>query len=80
MTSARFMFFRQALPADRAQALENAFTKVFTDKELMADADKGKLEIDPMLGDEIYKLVQEFLGMTPDLKTKLQTAMKGGKK
>jgi tripartite-type tricarboxylate transporter receptor subunit TctC len=67
-------------PADRALALENAFGKVFTDKELMADADKGKLEIDPMLGEEIYKLVQEFLGMSPDLKTKLQTAMKGGKK
>jgi tripartite-type tricarboxylate transporter receptor subunit TctC len=67
-------------PADRALALENAFAKVFTDKELMADADKGKLEIDPMLGDEISKLVQEFLGMSPDLKTKLQTALKGGKK
>jgi tripartite-type tricarboxylate transporter receptor subunit TctC len=67
-------------PADRALALENAFAKVFTDKELMADAEKGKLEIDPMLGDEISKLVQEFLGMSPDLKTKLQTALKGGKK
>jgi tripartite-type tricarboxylate transporter receptor subunit TctC len=67
-------------PADRALALENAFSKVFTDKELMADAEKGKLEIDPMLGDEIYKLVQEFLGMSPELKTKLQTALKGGKK
>jgi tripartite-type tricarboxylate transporter receptor subunit TctC len=67
-------------PADRALALENAFGKVFTDKELVADAEKGKLEIDPMLGDEIHKLVQEFLGMSPDLKTKLQTALKGGKK
>ena len=67
-------------PTDRALALENAFGKVFTDKELMADAEKGKLEIDPMLGDEIYKLVQEFLGMSPELKTKLQTALKGGKK
>ena len=46
----------------------------------MADAEKGKLEIDPLLGDEIYKLVHEFLGMSPDLKTKLHTAMKGGKK
>src|SRR5918992_1272172 len=41
------------IPAERAKALENAFGKVFTDKELMADAEKGKLEIDPMLGDEI---------------------------
>jgi tripartite-type tricarboxylate transporter receptor subunit TctC len=67
-------------PADRALALENAFAKVFTDRELLADSEKGKLEIEPMLGDDIQKLVQEFLGMSPDLKTKLQTAMKGGKK
>jgi tripartite-type tricarboxylate transporter receptor subunit TctC len=67
-------------PPDRALALESAFAKVFTDKELMADADKGKLEIDPMIGEEIHKLVQEFLGMSPDLKAKLQAAMKGGKK
>jgi hypothetical protein len=61
-------------------ALESAFTKVFADKELLVDADKGKLEVDPMIGDEIHKLVVEFLGMSPDLKGKLQTALKGGKK
>src|SRR3990167_4348277 len=31
-------------PADRAAALEQAFAKVFADKELLADAGKGKLE------------------------------------
>jgi tripartite-type tricarboxylate transporter receptor subunit TctC len=67
-------------PADRAAALENAFVKVFADKELIADAEKGKLEIDPTIGEEIHKLVVEFLGMTPELKGKLQTALKGGKK
>ena len=67
-------------PNDRAAALENAFAKVFADKDLMADANKGKLEIDPMLGEEIHKLVQEFLGMSPDLKGKLQAAIKSGKK
>lgn len=67
-------------PADRAQALESAFAKVFTDKELMADAGKGKLEIDPMIGEEIHKLVVEFLSMSPELKGKLQGAMKGAKK
>ena len=67
-------------PADRAAALENAFVKVFADKELIADAEKGKLEVDPTIGEEIHKLVVEFLGMTPELKGKLQTALKGGKK
>jgi len=67
-------------PVDRAAALESAFEKVFADKELQADAAKGKLEIDPTFGEEIHKLVAEFLGMSPELKNKLQTALKGGKK
>jgi tripartite-type tricarboxylate transporter receptor subunit TctC len=67
-------------PADRAAALESAFAKTFADKELLADAEKGRLEIDPMIGEEIHKLVVEFVGMSPDLKKKLQAALKGGKK
>jgi tripartite-type tricarboxylate transporter receptor subunit TctC len=67
-------------PPDRAAALEAAFAKAFADKELLADADKGRLEIDPIIGDDIRKLVAEFLGMTPELRGKLQTALKGGKK
>jgi tripartite-type tricarboxylate transporter receptor subunit TctC len=67
-------------PADRAAALEHAFTSVFSDKDLQADAAKGKLEIDPLIGENIHKLVIEFLGMSPDLKNKLQAALKGGKK
>ena len=66
-------------PADRAQALENAFVKTFADKEFLAEADKGKLQIDPLIGEEIHKLVVEFLSMSPDLKAKLQSAMKAGK-
>jgi hypothetical protein len=57
--------------------LENAFVKVFADKDFLADADKGKLEIDPLIGEEIHKLVAEFLGMSPELRGKLQNAMKG---
>jgi len=60
--------------------LESAFAKAMADKELLADADKGKLEFDPLIGEEIHKLVAEFLGMSPELKAKLQAAMKGGKK
>jgi tripartite-type tricarboxylate transporter receptor subunit TctC len=66
-------------PADRAAALEAAFAKTFADKELLADAEKGRLEIDPMIGEEIHKLVVEFLGMSPELKGKLQAAVKGKK-
>src|SRR5919197_1248500 len=65
------------IPAERAHALEAAFTKTFADKEFLADTEKGKLEIDPLIGEEIHKLVTEFLGMSPDIKGKLQNAIKG---
>jgi tripartite-type tricarboxylate transporter receptor subunit TctC len=64
------------VPADRAQALESAFARVFNDKDLRADATKGKLEIDPLIGSAIQKLVVEFLGMPADVKNKLQTVLK----
>lgn len=64
------------VPDDRARALENAFTQVFKDKELIADANKGKLEIDPLIGHSIHKLVVEFLGMPTDVKNKLQVVLK----
>jgi len=67
-------------PPDRAAALEAAFARAFADKELLADAEKGRLEIDPITGEETHKLVVEFLGMSAELKGKLQSALKGGKK
>ena len=51
-------------------------SRVFNDKELRADAEKGKLEIDPLIGNTIQKLVVEFLGMPADVKNKLQTVLK----
>jgi tripartite-type tricarboxylate transporter receptor subunit TctC len=68
------------VPADRAQALENAFARVFADQGLRADAQKGKLEIDPLIGASIQKLVVEFLNMPADIKNKLQTVLKSPKK
>jgi tripartite-type tricarboxylate transporter receptor subunit TctC len=66
--------------AARAQALDSAFAKTFADKEFLADCDKGKLEIDPIIGEDIHKLVMEFLGMSPELKAKLEHAIKHGGK
>ncbi len=61
-----------AVPADRAAALEAAFMKAMADKELLAEAVKGRLEIDPLFGEEIHRLVGDFLGMSPEIKSKLQ--------
>jgi len=62
-------------PTDRAQAIETAFANAMKDKELMAEAQKGNLEFDPIFGSTIQKLVVEFLGMPHDVKNKLQTIL-----
>lgn len=65
-----------AVPQDRSSALEAALTKAFADKEFLADAEKGKLEIAPISAQQTQKLVADFLGLPPDLKAKLRKMLK----
>jgi tripartite-type tricarboxylate transporter receptor subunit TctC len=67
------------VPQERAGALEAAFAKTFADKELLAEAEKGRLEIDPVSAQQTHKLVTEFLGMSADLKGKLQKLIRPSK-
>ena len=64
------------VPADRAAALENAFARTLADKNFLADAEKGKLEITPIYGESIHKIVREFLAMPPTIKARLEKALK----
>lgn len=68
------------VPEDRAQALEEAFHKSLADKELLSEAAKGRLEIDPLIGEQISRLVVEFLGMSPEIKAQLQRLIRAAKK
>ena len=68
------------VPPDRAAALQAAFQRTMVDKEFLAEANKGRLEVAPLSGDQVQKLVVEFLGMSSDLKAKLQKLMEPAKK
>ena len=69
----------QGTPADRAAALESAFTKTFTDKEFLAEADKGRLEIDPVSPQQAHELITEMIGMSPAVKAQLQKMLRAQK-
>jgi tripartite-type tricarboxylate transporter receptor subunit TctC len=66
----RLMFARQVMgrpylapprvPDDRADALRNAFARTMQDPEFLAEAEKSQLEITPVAGEEIEKLVKEL--------------------
>ena len=65
-----------AVPQDRAAALEAALTKTFTDKEYLAEAEKGKLDIEPVSAQHVQKLVNDFIGLPAELKAKLKKILR----
>jgi hypothetical protein len=64
------------VPADRAAALEQAFARTFADKNFLADAEKGKLEITPIYGESIHTIVRDFLAMPAAIKARLEKALR----
>ena len=55
------------VPPDRAEALRKAFINTLADKEFLADAAKSQLEINPVPGDQIEKLVKELYATPPEV-------------
>jgi tripartite-type tricarboxylate transporter receptor subunit TctC len=64
------------LPADRLAALRKAFMDTMADKEFLAEADKSKLEITPVAGEEIERVVKEIYAAPRDIAAKAAGLMK----
>ena len=48
------------VPADRLKALRAAFDATMKDKDFLVEADKLKLDVEPISGEEMHKLVQRL--------------------
>jgi tripartite-type tricarboxylate transporter receptor subunit TctC len=80
----RLLFVRQVMgrpfmtppgvPDDRVAALRKAFMATMRDKEFLAEAARGKLEITPVSGEDIQKLVEEVYA-TPAAVTRRATEL-----
>jgi hypothetical protein len=55
------------VPRDRATALQRAFDEALKDKDLIADADKRGIELDPVGGASIAKLLDTVYSTPPSL-------------
>ena len=76
----KLIFARQALgrpflappgvPADRVAALRKSFMDTMADKEFLAEAEKAQLEITPIAGDAVQKLVTEVYQTPPEIAKK----------
>jgi tripartite-type tricarboxylate transporter receptor subunit TctC len=58
------------IPAERAEALRQAFMATMTDPAFMADAEKSQLEVNPVAGDDLQKLVAEIYRTPPEVAKK----------
>jgi tripartite-type tricarboxylate transporter receptor subunit TctC len=58
------------IPADRAEALRKAFMDTMSDKDFLADAEKAQLEITPVDGAALQKLVAEVYATPPEIAQK----------
>jgi tripartite-type tricarboxylate transporter receptor subunit TctC len=63
------------VPADRIEAVRAAYAKTMVDKDFVASADKQQLELDPLTGAEIQKIVAELYQLPPAAIERARVAM-----
>jgi tripartite-type tricarboxylate transporter receptor subunit TctC len=64
------------LPADRVAALRAAFMATMQDGDFLAEANKTELEINPVSGEEVDKLVRDVYATPADIIAKAKEAAK----
>ena len=55
------------VPADKIAVLRKAFMETMEDKEFIADAAKQKIEVEPVSGEELQRLIVELYATSPDM-------------
>jgi tripartite-type tricarboxylate transporter receptor subunit TctC len=66
------------VPADRVAALRKAFDDTMKDPAFLAEAEKTKLEVEPVSGQEVQDLVAELYQSSPEVVKIAAEAVKGG--
>jgi tripartite-type tricarboxylate transporter receptor subunit TctC len=64
-----------SVPKERVDALRKAFMEALKDKDLLAQAKKQRLDIEPISGEDVQKLVTKVYGMPPAVVAKAKEAL-----
>jgi tripartite-type tricarboxylate transporter receptor subunit TctC len=64
------------VPADRAEALRRAFDATLKDPAFLAEAEKLKLEVNPVSGEEVTRLITELYATPKDIVEEARAAIK----
>jgi tripartite-type tricarboxylate transporter receptor subunit TctC len=68
----KFILTTPDVPTDRVAALRKAFDEVVKDPDFLAEAARLRVEIDPLSGVELQKIVQEVRNIPPDVVEKVK--------
>jgi tripartite-type tricarboxylate transporter receptor subunit TctC len=63
------------IPPDRIKILRDAYLKALGDPELLAEAKKKGLDIDPTAGDELEALAKEVGAQPPQIIERMKKAL-----
>jgi tripartite-type tricarboxylate transporter receptor subunit TctC len=63
------------VPADRVAALRKAFMAVLTDRQVLAEAKKESLDIDPLSGEDVQNLVTKVYAFPPEIVARARQAL-----
>ena len=55
------------VPPERVKIMRDAFNKAMADPQLLTEAKKKKLEVDPTSGEELQKIAKEIMSQPPDV-------------
>jgi tripartite-type tricarboxylate transporter receptor subunit TctC len=75
MDIARVFAAPPGTPKDRVEILRKAFMQAMSDPALVEEAKKMKLDLDPMTGENVAKVVGQMANLTPELKAAVRKAL-----
>jgi tripartite-type tricarboxylate transporter receptor subunit TctC len=68
----RFMLVTPGTPPDRVKILREAYNKSIADPQLLAEASKGRMEVDPSTGEALEAMVKEILDQPAEVIEKVK--------
>ena len=73
----RPFFVPPNVPAERVQTLRRAFDATMKDPAFLAEAEKLKLDLDPLTGEQVAELVAQVAATPTDVVARVRTALEG---
>jgi tripartite-type tricarboxylate transporter receptor subunit TctC len=61
------MLVTPGTPPDRVRLLREAYAQSIRDPELLAEAKKSRMDVDPSTGEELQTLLNEMLNQPPEV-------------